>query len=291
MPVVLPTYDSSKVSNLSLSTLQIGVDLGGTWFETGGSNTNNLRTAGFSFDFDISNNTGGLVLAPRLPFTTATTDPAGTGETAGTWTFTIITSGGITDPSSVQTISLYGVVTPTPTTWSDSFLPSTQLTTLGSTYLIETITGSSSSWVFNGATYDLVFNFDFLTNYTETVGGATLTSPMAVTANSSNWTGVVQFIITGTESALVQFLSASYVGNIHSWHTGLANQPHDRRARVVHDYITGLSYLSDEAVPDGFRHGIMVHPDQWDPVDPLEDNPFTPPPGEGVVDDEIIDVE
>jgi hypothetical protein len=35
----------------------------------------------------------------------------------------------------------------------------------------------------------------------------------------------------------------------------------------------------------------MVHPDNTDPADPLEENPWTPPPGEGVTDDEIIDVE
>ena len=49
--------------------------------------------------------------------------------------------------------------------------------------------------------------------------------------------------------------------------------------------------MSQEATEDGYLDGIMVHPDNFDPADPLDTDPFTPPPGEGVVDDNLIDLE
>jgi len=67
--------------------------------------------------------------------------------------------------------------------------------------------------------------------------------------------------------------------------------PFDKRGRVVHDYITGQPYFSIEAIKDGYRDGIMVHPDNYDPDDPLDTDYYTPPPGEGSVDDDITDLE
>jgi hypothetical protein len=68
------------------------------------------------------------------------------------------------------------------------------------------------------------------------------------------------------------------------FHTGQHNIAHGRRARVRHDPKDGLPYLSDEYVRDGYVEGMMVHPDNWDPVDPPD--PHTPP-NEGVIRDEV----
>ena len=62
-----------------------------------------------------------------------------------------------------------------------------------------------------------------------------------------------------------------------------------RRTRAVHDYTMGYPALSDEFVQDGYLEGIMVHRDSWDPEDP--DPTYNPSPMEGVVDDEIVDLE
>jgi hypothetical protein len=163
------------------------------------------------------------------------------------------------------------------------------LATIGSTYLIEAVTSNSSTWVLSSGNYNLVWNFSFLTNYTETVAGATIISPQAIIINDSLWTGLIQFILV--PSSTIEIFGVSFAGQTQAWHTGAYGFDTRERGRVVHDYITGQTYLSTEAVPDGYRDGIMVHPDNYDPPDPLDTNSYTPPPNEGVVDDDIIDVE
>ncbi len=286
----LPTYDSTKVNSLSLTPDQTGFDNTSSWFLTGIPITvTSSRTVGIGLDFSITNESEqGLALAPRIPFTAATNDLAGTGETAQTWDLTLTTDE--TSLAGVGTVVLYGVVSPAPSAFSSSNLPSTLLTTTGSTFLIETATTSSSSWSIPSSVYVLTFNMDFLTNLAETVAGATLTAPLHGIVNDPTWSGLVQFILT-VSTGTTAITAATFAGNTHAWHTGSSDFDPKKRGRVVHDYITGQTYLSTEAVPDGFRDGIMVHPDNYDPPDPLDTNSYTPPPTEGIVDDEIIDVE
>jgi hypothetical protein len=79
------------------------------------------------------------------------------------------------------------------------------------------------------------------------------------------------------------------------FHTGMmvGEEQLRRRARVVHSYKSGFPYLSDEAIPDGFTDGIMMHPDDFDPIDPVAQGrgDYVPSPLEGVVDDEVVDLE
>ncbi len=72
-------------------------------------------------------------------------------------------------------------------------------------------------------------------------------------------------------------------------HTGWVDAPNRKRTRAVHDYTMGYPALSDEFVQDGFLEGIMVHRDSWDPKDP--EPTYVINPLEGVVDDEIVDLE
>jgi hypothetical protein len=79
------------------------------------------------------------------------------------------------------------------------------------------------------------------------------------------------------------------------FHTGMmvGESEVKRRARAVHSYKSGFPYLSDEAVPDGYTEGIMMHPDDYDPIDPVDQGrgDYVPSPDESVVDDEITDLE
>jgi hypothetical protein len=79
------------------------------------------------------------------------------------------------------------------------------------------------------------------------------------------------------------------------FHTGMmvGESEIKRRARVVHSYKSGFPYLSDEAAPDGYTDGIMMHPDDFDPIDPVDQGrgDYVPSPDESVVDDEITDLE
>lgn len=299
MAVSLPSYDTTKVSSLSLSASQVGYGTSlGDWTEGSlpFSQTSWLWYTSFTFDFSVSNDSErGLALAPRLPFTSATNDLAGTGETAETWDLTLSTA---FTSVPFHSAVLYGVVSHTPTNFSTSNNPYGLVSTAGSSYIIDTITGdgagtNSSHWSLNGTTYDITFSLDFTANRTETVAGTTLTQPMMAAIHDPKWTGLFQFILKEQSSIvwIPTFSSATFAGKAHKWHTGSPDFPTDRRGRVVHDYITGQPYLSDEAVEDGYREGVMVHPDNYDPPDPLDTDTYTPPPGEGVIDDTVTDVE
>jgi hypothetical protein len=244
---------------------------------------------GFSYDFGVSNESEqGLSLAPRRPFTNATNDLAGTGETPEVWTLTLETLN--TNPESVSA-QLCGVTTHTPSAFSTGNDPYTLSTTAGSSFLISTVSLVSSNWVAIGNTYNLVFELDFTADYTDSVSGDTVSSPIFAAVNDSQWTGLIQFFLIPSAFWTVSILSATFAGRVLNWHTGFIGAKMDVRGRAVHDYKTGQPMMSQEAVEDGYLDGILVHPDNYDPADPLDTDPFTPPPGEGVVDDNIIDLE
>ena len=79
------------------------------------------------------------------------------------------------------------------------------------------------------------------------------------------------------------------------FHTGMmvSESELQRKSRAVHSYKSGFPYLSDEAAPDGFTDGIMMHPDDYDPIDPVAQGhgDYVPAPNESVVDDEVTDLE
>lgn len=288
--VVLPTFDSTKVSSLNLTPDQLGTSGSGVdWADASFPvSVTPTRDLGFSFNFGITNDSErGLALAPRIPFTTATDDLAGTGETATTWTLTLATT---RTSLPLGTAILYGITSTAPSVWSGSAnTPTLNIAATNTAYIIETFGLVDSAWVQNGSVFDMVFNFDFHTNYTQAVGGAAIERPQWSIFNNSLWGGLVQFIMT-RDSTAISITGITFAGNAHDWHTGGMGMP-KRRGRVVHDYITGQPYMSNIAVQDGYRDNVMVHPDNFDPSDPLEDSPFTPPPGEGITDDEIVDLE
>ncbi len=291
MAVTRPAYDSTKVTARSLTPNQVGTELASTWTDTAlPINVGNFTRLGFSFDFGITTESErGLNLAPRIPFTTATDDPAGTGETATTWSLTLTTDQA-SIPSSVG--SLHGDNAAAPSVWSGTTnVPSDIFDQTGNGYFIETITSTSSAWVQNGSIFELVWNFDFHTNYVDSVGTTTtIERPQWAIVNDPLWNGLMQFVLT-LQLNNVSVTAITFAGNTHNWHAGAMGMPMRRRARVVHDFISGQPYMSNTAVRDGFRDNVMVHPDNFDPSDPLEESPFTPPPGEGVVDDEVDNLE
>jgi hypothetical protein len=213
---------------------------------------------------------------------------AGTGETAEVWTLTLSTAN-----TSVEAVSaaLYGVTTHIPSAFSTGNDPYTLSTTTGSSFLISTVSLLSSAWVLNGSTYDLVFELEFTTDYTDAVSGATVSSPIFAAVNNAAWNGLVQFFLIPSAFWSVSITGATFAGRVNNWHTGFMDARMDVRGRAVHDYKTGQPMMSHEAIEDGYLDGILVHPDNYDPSDPLDDDPFTPPPGEGVVDDNVVDLE
>ena len=293
MTVVLPTYDSTKVTARSLTPNQIGTDDTTTFTERAlPINADDFSRVGFSFDFGVTNESErGLGLAPRIPFTTATANGAGTGETATTWTLTLAT-----DQSSIPgTVgTFHGVNAAAPSAWSGTTnIPTNIFGASGRGYFIEQMNNQAASWTLNTTTslYDLIWNFDFHTNYTDSVGQtAVVARPQWTIVNDPLWNGLMQFVLS-LQLGNVSITAITFAGNTHNWHAGAMGMPMRARGRVVHDYVSGQPYMSDEAVADGFRGGIMVHPDSFDPSDPTEDAPFTPPPGEGVVDDDVNDLE
>jgi hypothetical protein len=118
----------------------------------------------------------------------------------------------------------------------------------------------------------------------------------------SDWRGVVSVSLEWTGDPLGRAWAASEVGPLGSpgqvprlttteygFNTGFHGNYRGRRGRAVHDFKSGLPYLTDEAVADGFLEGVMVHPDSYDPKDP--DPTYVPPSGEGTADDEVSNLE
>lgn len=248
---------------------------------------------GLTFDFGFSYNNGGILLSPDLPFTHVA-DPIA-GIASRPWTLTITTN--LTTRSAI--VNIYMVLNPQPWTTANSPYTARAGNLADESILIEKLTTLSSSWVqnANGSTWDLIYEFDF-----DTLGSAYLGSytnfpmpasihPFRDIISQPDWNGLFQFHLDAGGAIAMAITSATFSGEVASFHTGFMDQPMGIRGRAVHCYITGQPYMSHEAVEDGYRDGIKVHPDNYDPADPLDTDYFTPPPGEGVVDDEIPDVE
>jgi hypothetical protein len=249
---------------------------------------------GISFDFGVSQESErGLALGPRLPFTAATDDLANTGETAGKWTLTLGTN--LTATSTIPNVYMVR----DPSDWTGmTNTPYTNRTNSGDeSILIENMTDASDTWVLNDneTTYDLVWEFDFLTTgYSGAVSQTALAPtirPMHNMVNSPTWSGLFQFHLYAASAISMEISSALFSGEIQPWHSGFMGEELRQRARAVHCYITGQPYMSHLAVEDGFRDHVMVHRDNRDPADPLDTDYFVPPPSEGVVNDEIDNIE
>lgn len=114
--------------------------------------------------------------------------------------------------------------------------------------------------------------------------------------STSRWSGRIALSIQATLSAGTwTFDSAETPGGTPPallstecpFFTGVLGMPTNRRARVRRDAISGLPFMTDEAVESGYRKGLWVRPQSWDPPDPFEDRKFYPPPNESVPDDEV----
>jgi hypothetical protein len=247
---------------------------------------------GFTLDFGYRYNDNGFPLAPALPYTSPA-DPIA-GIAAKVWTLTVETS--LTSTSKIP--KFYMVLDPKP--WGDSEPTTRTDRTNDLSMLVERLLQTSETWVLNanGTTYDLVWEFDFLTtgdNYLHSNDTFTALSssirPFHDLVNSPNWNGTMKFHFDADAPITMTINAITFTGEVRDFHYGTMSQPMDVHARAVHCYITGQPYMSHTAVQDDYRDGIMVHPDNYDPADPLDTDYFTPPPGEGVVEDEIPDVE
>ncbi len=287
----LPSY-SNKVVSTSLTPNVFGRTLVAfVWSES--SDFPVTASAGatpvFNFDFGVSvDSERALALAPRIPFTNVTADLAGTGETDRYWTLTFTTT--LTTPAS--SAAVYLVSDPDPDLPSSSNLIDLSLTP--SAYIIKDLSISDSEWVLNGTTYDLVFELDFNSSFT-TIDGTTVTNAIHKIVNDPVWNGRIQVFFDLTALENVSITALTFAGLTQPFHSGQMGLDIARRARVVHDYISGTPYLSDEAVTNPWTGGaagnIPVHPSSADPEEQRRHHPYTPPPGEGVVDDDIPDVE
>ncbi len=315
MAVTLPTYDT-KVSRLALSPNQQGeafnvFDINRTWTEGDFPlAVHRFQSVAVSFDFSVTNDpVRGLTLAPRRPFTSVTGDLAGTGESDNYWQLKLGT-----DETSIPNFDWMVMMTISadPDPFSLTNLPFVfQNSSSGNGvsnvvpawYLLREIGPSSSEWVQKiFSPYSIVIDIDFEStlialqsnsNVLNLIGDDT---PNAVNRipNDGAWNGLVQFairLVTQDNVVRLNVTSASFAGLTHPWHTGQMGLDVRRRARVVHDYITGTPYLSDEAIADPWRDGVMVNSANSDPDEIRKHHSYVPPLTEGVVDDDIPKVE
>ena len=295
--VLLPTYDE-KVVSISKTPSVFGLVVTESfsplpaWQEassfpfTVSSIPSSLQYYGvFNFDFGVTLDSENRALAPTIPFTNVTSDLAGTGETDRYWTFTL----GTTEASTNSDTIIYMVSNPS------SELPSlTNVIKPSMTpdpYIVQSLQSSDAAWVLNGSVYDITISMDFNATLT-TVGGTVVTNAIHKIINDPKWNGRVQ-IFVGPFSVAASFTAtfATFGGLTQTWHTGGIGLDINRRARVVHDYVSGFPYLSDEAIADPWRDGIMVHYSSADPDEKRKHYPYVPPPQEGAVEDDIPKVE
>jgi len=283
-----PTFENS----LTVATLeQTGDSTSGVWaeqtldFPLGDLSA--TRNYGVTFNFGVSvEGERSLNLAPSIPYTDVNSDLAGTSEADRPWNLLIPTT--LLAPSNAI---LYVTSESTP----EIFNSTTQLAETSASpapYLYESYTTLSSEWttysLFN--LYALLIPLDFSKTLTP-VGGSPVTHAINKLVRNPLWNGRLQFFLTTTGTSAQINPSTLFVGPTVPFHTGQMGLDIHRRARVVHDYINGFPYLSDEATEDPWREGVMVHSSSTDPTETRRHNPYVPPAAEGVVDDDIPNVE
>jgi len=295
-----PTFDPESTATLE----QIGDYGSSTWTEGGSpaplANWSNSLNLGLTFNFSISTESErSLNLAPTIPYTDVNSDLAGTSETDRAWDLLILPS---TLPTSGKAFSLYVMAEPDPNllfnTLNGLGHPYTHIPdTTNSTppYLYASYTSSSSVWTqFNIGSvtplFYILIPIDFSSTLTP-VGGSPTTHAINKIVRDPLWNGRLQFFLTMDESYTATIAAVNFSGPTVPFHTGQMGLDIHRRARVVHDYINGFPYLSDEAVEDPFREGVMVHQSSADPPEIRRHTTYNSPASEGVVDDDIPTVE
>lgn len=270
----------------------------GTWADAAsGVASFGVSNYGISYTFGTANQTDGdldtalgvtgtLVLAPQIPYTDVNSDLAGTGESDRYWTLTLNT-----DSAVPLGFSLYVMNKADPVAYN-STTHIAHTTASPAPILIETFLSSSSVWSLSGSLYTATIPIDFAATVTP-VGGVAATHGINKLVRNPNWNGLIQFFLVLNEAGSFSTLATttSFTGQVVPFHTGQMNLDVRRRARVVHDYILGNPYLSDEAIEDPWREGVMVNSASSDPLEHRRHHSYVPPSKEGVVDDDVPNVE
>lgn len=288
--VSLPTFNNTGVTATLEQEGAADVSSGVVWANSDTplwSKVSNSQP-GFTFDFNVSvDSERSLALAPTIPYTIFTGDLAGTGEVDLPWTLTFVSN-----HQAAIGFRLFVMAEAAPALFSSTHFA--DVTNDPAPYLYATYTSSSSVWgipKFGGnITLTIPLDFDATLAPQEHDGSDTKNAITRI-VRDPNWNGRLQVFMIADDSGAGTISSATFVGPVVPFHTGQIGLDLNRRARVVHDYIGGFPYLSDEAVADPWRDGVMVHPDSSDPDEMRKRHPFVPPMSEGVVDDDIPKVE
>lgn len=172
--------------------------------------------------------------------------------------------------------------------WSSGYYPGISAE-VGAVVLDADITASSSYWVENGSTYDLVFNLDLNSVIGDTFTG---TSIMRL-VNERLWNGRLALLLTNLSASSfnVQFDMSTYSrGSLDGWYvpanTGWAGATVDS-GRPINDMKTGLPTTADAVSEDGYYHGIWTQAKSYDAEDPRNIRSVEFPPDEGVRKDDV----
>lgn len=173
------------------------------------------------------------------------------------------------------TLTPYMVPEYTPAPYSNILLPGTRNEIACGTALAVAAGGGA------GVIHTVTLDPAVMTPY---IGHSTWRGVVSISLEWTNQVGVAGRVWSNAAPDTAYFDTTEY-----GYNTGFQGNYRGRRARAVHDFKSGLPYMTDEAVPDGYLEGVMVHPDSWDPIDP--DPTYVPPPGEGLADDEVSSLE
>lgn len=283
----MPSLDSSYYSSVSLTPELVATETDGlnNWTEhsfpvtwSGSFVITNWWVLSFQFPWSVD--AENHPLAPERPFTRAADSIAG--MAAFPFTLTLNTTATTLAGLSSARWTRYGLYQPAGAIFSASNPVSTVDTNLYRLTLVDNAL-LTDYLVFNGSTYDLVFEFQFQTAYS-LGSGRSVNGAYSALTNHPAWNGRLQFWSWHTATSL-DIAGVTLAGQTQRFHTGAWDPPGRTRTRAVHDFKTGEPYWSHTAVEDGYLENTRLHAANWDPKDPGVT--FVPNPNERRVDDEI----
>ena len=171
--------------------------------------------------------------------------------------------------SPVSTLSVFYHTSPTHELWGTSALPYPDASQDTDAQAIDDpILSSSTAWVLNGSTYDLVIDLDFNTRY-----GSRPEESIQKLTKDREWNGYL--VLTFPSAAQAWQLTTSNFdrgflqGQYVPFYSGWDGHPAER-GRPTTDMKMGTPAFAEDLSEDGYFPGIWTGSQSWDPIDPRD---------------------
>lgn len=192
----------------------------------------------------------------------------------------------------IATLSLAMEGLETPSVKAESPTETLLLSALSPMTIEDSISASSSFWVQNGFTFDLVIPIDFNTINSRPSGSTERDATITQFIKTTRWNGrIILHIENSGDSWSIKvdpntFDTGFWAGQYVPFHTGWENFPASR-GRPITDMRSGLPAFAQDLVEDGFVPGIWTSSENADPDDPRNIRQVEFPPNESTREDDV----